>query len=227
MKVLVSDFDKTFYDDNYLNNIDIVNKFVKSGNMFIIATGRSFDRLNEVIKVSDIAYSYLICNDGMNIYDNANNNIFSCSINKETLTSLYKLLESDKNIIGILLESSKDEYSSQINSIAGKFINRDICCKLVEKINEQFDDVYAYLSEYHINIRNKSASKANAIKFLIDNYNLNKEDIYTIGDGVNDSDMCECFKSFSFVNADQTVKDVSKIIVNNFKEAIDNLKKVK
>lgn len=227
MKVLVSDFDKTFFDDNYLDNIDIVNKFVKNGNMFIIATGRSFDRLNEVIKDSNIAYSYLICNDGMNIYDNTNNNIFSCSISKETLTSLYKLLESDKNIIGILLESNKDEYSSQINSIAGKFINRDICSKLVEKINEQFDDVYAYLSDYHINIRNKNASKANAIKFLIDNYNLNKEDIYTIGDGVNDSDMCEYFESFSFVNADQVVKDVSKKIVNNFKEAIENLKKIK
>ncbi len=226
MKVLVSDFDKTFFDDNYLNNIDIVNRFVKNGNMFIIATGRSFDRLSEVIKDSNIMYSYLICNDGMNIYDDTNNNIFSCSINKETLKSVYRLLESEKNIIEILLESNKDEYSSQISLIAGKFVNRDVASKLVEKINEQFDDVYAYLSEYHVNIRKKGASKATAINFLIDNYNLNKEDIYTIGDAVNDSDMCREFKSFSFDDAEQSVKDVSEKIVSSFKEAIDSLNKL-
>ena len=28
MKILISDFDRTFFDDNYLNNIELVNKFV-------------------------------------------------------------------------------------------------------------------------------------------------------------------------------------------------------
>lgn len=225
MKILVSDFDKTFFDDDYLNNITTINEFVDNGNMFIIATGRSFDKLNEDIKNYNISYSYLICNDGMNIYDNENNNIFSCSINKETLTAIYKLLESDKNIVEILLENNKDEYSSQINSIAGKFIDRNLCNCLVEKINQQFDDIYAYLSEYHINIRSKNTSKSKAIEFLVDNYDLDISSIYTIGDGVNDIEMCKNFKSFSLNNAEQSVKDVSKKGVNKFKEAVDILNK--
>ncbi len=226
MKILVSDFDKTFFDDDYLENIDIINKFVNSGNMFIIATGRSFDKLNETIKNYQISYSYLICDDGMNIYDNENNNIFSCSINKETMTAIYKLLESDKNIVEILLQSNKDEYSSQITSLAGKFIDRNVCSCLVEKINQQFDDAYAYLSEYYINIRNKNTSKAKAIEFLIDNYDLDASSIYTIGDGINDVDMCKNFKSFSFIDAEQSVKNVSEKIVNKFKEAVDILKNI-
>ncbi len=225
MKILVSDFDKTFFDDDYLENINAINEFINNGNMFIIATGRSFDKLNEDIKNYRISYSYLICNDGMNIYDNENNNIFSCNINKETMTAIYKLLESDKNIVEILLESNKDEYSSQISSIAGRFVDRNIASFLVEKINQQFDDVYAYLSEYYINIRNKNTSKSKAIEFLIDNYDLKTSNIYTIGDGINDIEMCKEFKSFSFINASQSIKDVSDNIINNFKEAVNILNK--
>ena len=40
MKIVVSDFDNTFFTDKYLENIDIINDFVNKGNKFVIATGR-------------------------------------------------------------------------------------------------------------------------------------------------------------------------------------------
>ena len=39
MKILVSDFDKTLFTDEYELNIELVNKFISEGNIFIIATG--------------------------------------------------------------------------------------------------------------------------------------------------------------------------------------------
>ena len=44
-KILVSDFDGTFYLKNVdiNNNIKNVEKFRSQGNIFIIATGRSYD----------------------------------------------------------------------------------------------------------------------------------------------------------------------------------------
>ena len=38
--------------------------------------------------------------------------------------------------------------------------------------------------------------------------------------------MCREFKSFSFDDAEQSVKDVSEKIVSSFKEAIDSLNKL-
>ena len=44
MKMLVSDYDQTFYlnDQNIKINIDMVKQFRKAGNKFVIATGRSY-----------------------------------------------------------------------------------------------------------------------------------------------------------------------------------------
>ena len=39
-KIIVSDFDNTFFTDSYKKNIELVNDFVNKGNIFIIATGR-------------------------------------------------------------------------------------------------------------------------------------------------------------------------------------------
>ena len=50
-KILVSDYDHTFYlnDENIENNKEAVDRFRKEGNIFVIATGRSyFDFHNKV-----------------------------------------------------------------------------------------------------------------------------------------------------------------------------------
>lgn len=225
MKILISDFDHTFFDNNYANNIEIVNKFVDEGNMFIIATGRSINNLKIDIGDYNIKYSYLICSDGASIYDNKHNNIFSCDINEELINPICDLLDNDSNITLTLIENDNIVSGTHANSIAGKFIDKEECKTLVDQIKNKFPLVNAYLSDNYINIRNKNVSKYEAIKFLISNYGLNEEDIYTIGDSINDIEMCRNFKSFSFNFADFEVKKVSDIIVNDFCEALYILNK--
>ena len=41
MKVIVSDFDGTLYYNGQICCVDKINKLIKSGNIFIIATGRN------------------------------------------------------------------------------------------------------------------------------------------------------------------------------------------
>ena len=69
MKVIVSDFDETFYDANFVDNINLVNKWQKSGNNFVIATGRGLHSLRNIIDNYSIKADYYICNDGAVIYD--------------------------------------------------------------------------------------------------------------------------------------------------------------
>ncbi len=223
MKILISDFDGTFFDDDYLNNIKKVNDFVDHGNIFIIATGRSINNLKLDILDYKIKYSYLICSDGASIYDNKHNNLFVCDIDRELINPICNLLDSDSNISFSFIENDNIASGTHANTIAGKFIDRNKCENLVEEINQKFPLVYAYLSNDHINIRNKKVSKYEAIKFLINNYNLKSENIYTVGDNINDIEMCRNFNSFSFEHADKNIKSVSKVIVHNFSEVIDIL----
>ena len=225
MKILISDFDHTFFDDNYLKNIELVNKFVSEGNMFIIATGRSINNLNIDIIDYKISYSYLICSDGASIYDNKHNNIYTCNIDANLINPICNLLESDSNITLTLIENDNFVSGTVANSIAGKFIDKVKCESLVKKLNKLFPTINSYLSDNYINIRNKKVSKYEGIKFLIDNYNLDSEKIYTIGDSINDKEMCKNFSSFSFYNADESVKIVSNTILENFEEAINLLMK--
>lgn len=225
MKILVSDFDHTFFDDNYLNNIDAINKFVDDGNMFIIATGRSINNLKLDIGNYSIKYSYLICSDGASIYDNKHNNIFSCDINAELINPICDLLDNDPNITLTLIENDHIVSGTHANSIAGKFIDKEKGKLLVETINDKFPLLNAYLSDNYINIRNKKVSKSIAINFLISNYGLKYDNIYTIGDSINDLEMCKNFKSFSFDFADNSVKSVSNHIVSNFEEALNMINK--
>lgn len=225
MKILISDFDHTFFDDNYLKNIELVNKFVSEGNMFIIATGRSINNLNIDIIDYKISYSYLICSDGASIYDNKHNNIYTCNIDANLINPICNLLESDSNITLTLIENDNFVSGTVANSIAGKFIDKVKCESLEKKLNKLFPTINSYLSDNYINIRNKKVSKYEGIKFLIDNYNLDSEKIYTIGDSINDKEMCKNFSSFSFYNADESVKFVSNTILENFEEAINLLMK--
>ena len=225
MKILISDFDHTFFDDNYLKNIELVNKFVSEGNMFIIATGRSINNLNIDIIDYKISYSYLICSDGASIYDNKHNNIYTCNIDANLINPICNLLESDSNITLTLIENDNFVSGTVANSIAGKFIDKVKCESLVKQLNKLFPTINSYLSDNYINIRNKKVSKYEGIKFLIDNYNLDSEKIYTIGDSINDKEMCKNFSSFSFYNADESVKFVSNTILENFEEAIKLLMK--
>ena len=226
MKILISDFDGTFFDKNYLENIDKVNKFVDQGNVFIIATGRNINNLKVDIGDYNIKYSYLICSDGASIYDNKNNNLFVCNIDRELINPICELLDNDPNIFLTFIENDNIVSGTHANSIAGKFVDKEKCKELVETVNKKFPLVNAYLSEFHINIRSKQVSKYEAIKFLISNYNLESINIYTIGDDINDIEMCKHFNSFSFYSADDNIKGVSKKIVNDFGEAIDILENI-
>ena len=68
-KFLVSDYDGTFYlnDKDIINNIKKVNDFRKRGNIFVIATGRSFLDFTKKLQQFDIQYDYLIINHGATI----------------------------------------------------------------------------------------------------------------------------------------------------------------
>ena len=66
--------------------------------------------------------------------------------------------------------------------------------------------MYAYASRKHINVNNPINNKKEAIQRLMEIANLNKEDIYVIGDDINDYEMLEYFKG-AIINKHNPILD--------------------
>lgn len=224
MKILVSDFDKTLFDKDYLININKVNEFVNSGNMFVIATGRNITSLKKEITGKNINYSYLICNDGGIIYDRDLNIIYRKDIDQNTAIKIFDLLENSKYICNAYMDDGKiytKDNNCVINRIIAKPLNNEKVKDLLDDINMKYPDAFGYASRHWMNIGNSDVNKGSSIKVL--ERELNEHDIYTIGDNVNDISMNEMYQSFAIIG-NKNLEKVSTFKVKNFVEAINILK---
>ena len=190
MKALFSDFDGTFYDDNYIENI----KFVENlGIDFIIATGRHYFSLKNDLKVD---CKYYICNDGAYILDSNKNCIYKNSINNSDVETIYKRIKK-LGIEDFFLDSydklTKD-LTYPVNKFSVKIINRETAMDTLSKLISNLDNVYGYLSENYINILNFNSTKETAIDYLVKKENYEK--VYVVGNEINDYNMINKYDGY-------------------------------
>lgn len=224
MKILVSDFDHTFYRDEYLNNIKLVNEFVKQGNMFIIATGRNINSLLQKTEEHNINYKYLICNDGGTTFDHKLNVINRIDIEAKTAKEIFNILKEDPAIEECYVDDSLNlnmHCDCQANGIVGHYTDAVAASVILNKILNKYPNVMGYLSENWVNITDISTSKGNAINWLISEYNLNPSDIYVVGDNINDLSMLKLFKGYAMEDGLDELKLSSVKTIKTFSEVID------
>ena len=96
MKMIISDFDDTF-SNNLEKNIEYANKFMSEGNIFVIATGSSYQSYNDKLKSNKFIPNYIIANHGTLIYKN-DNIISEKIINNNLLDDIYNIILKENNI---------------------------------------------------------------------------------------------------------------------------------
>lgn len=220
MKVIVSDFDLTFYDNNFLENIKLVNEWMHKNNKFIIATGRSIYQLRKVIDNYEIAADYYICNDGGVIFDKDFNEIYRKDIDNELSKTLFDYLVNTNAFEDVFIDTSETitkSNNARCNRLIGMINNRDAARNVLHDILGKYPEVHGYISTNCLNITEKSVNKASGIKFVIDINNWNESDIYTIGDAVNDIEMLQNYNGFLI---DKEIKNVDLRKVSCFMEAM-------
>ncbi|MDD4718585.1 MAG: HAD-IIB family hydrolase [Bacilli bacterium] len=230
MKVLVSDFDDTLFTKDYIKNIKKINEFVNNGNMFIIATGRNLNQLLKDIEGRNINFSYLICNDGGTIFDKDLNLVSRIDIDPQIAEYLLEELNNDNNISKVLVDNGFHyfEHTDVLNNaLIGRYIDKDKAQTRIDELMSKYDNINAYLSHNWINIGNKKISKGNAIKYLEELLNLNKNHIYTVGDNINDISMNEMFNGYYIENNSQPeLIEVSIGSAKSVKELIIKIEKM-
>lgn len=227
MKILISDFDDTFFTENYEDNIFYTNKFVDNGNVFIIATGRPIYLLEKDIKDYDIRYSYIICNDGAVIFDKDKKVIYRKNIDQNDAKGIYNILLNDSNYEQVYIDTSlslSDNTNDMCNGIIAKPLDRSLVDRTINQIIKEYPSVYGYLSHKWLNILNKDAGKAKSIEILIDQNKWHKENIITIGDNKNDLDMIKEFNGY-LIKSEKIIDNKNYNLVNNYLEIFDFIRK--
>ena len=206
MNLIVSDFDGTFYDDNYLKNIEFIES-IKDNYDFAIATGRNYNLLKKDLKT---VCKYYICNDGGYILDENENIIYSNYINDKTIKIIYDRMK-EMNYSDYFFDYI-DHYDTNVKPNINK-----VSIKIRD--NNSFNDmniilsglegVYGYLSDNWMNILNMDSKKEKAIDKIIGNY----DKVYVIGNEINDYGMIEKYNGYLITPN----KNFSKTL-NNFIE---------
>lgn len=228
MKVIVSDFDGTLYNNDDIIYQDKINKFVLSGNIFIIATGRNMTSLKKDLDKFIVNPSFYICNDGALIYDQYLNIVYRTDIDNSMLRPLYNEIKDDDNVLEVLIDTGNgyiDDINRSANKLIARYYDKEKAIKLVNRLNSKYSNILGYVSNNWINITKKTETKGKAVKFLADYYNFNKYPIYIIGNDVNDLSMCDYeFNSYG-INCEQNKNYLDRYSksVNSFEEAFDEI----
>ncbi|MBR2247495.1 MAG: HAD family phosphatase [Bacilli bacterium] len=227
MKILASDFDKTLYiddEDKLKRNVEAIRNFIINGNLFCIITGRNYSDLKGLLNKYNIPYSYLICQDGAKIYNNMDYCINTVPLDSDVVNEICDLLDSK-------------DYPYYLDDGYNITTNRDDCVKIVVECNDEVMgkniiesirnnvDVYIYKSNRHVNIVSKDVNKSNSLNKLIELEKLNRNDIYVIGDDINDVEMLKDFKGAVMRGHSDSLDNTDKKEYNYLYEYIEELSK--
>lgn len=226
MFLLASDFDRTFYINNYdfKCNLKLLPEFMKS-NVFAIVTGRSYDDYMNVTK-NCIPVNYLIINHGATILKD-DIVINSTPISNKTVTKLKKIFNFDD----LEYFACKDKFSrvdidtKDLSKINITMQDNLVAKKAVDYINQHFDDIKAYIlfHKNQLEIVSARANKRNAVKYIANLENINRYNIYTVGDGYTDFEMIKDYNGYCMSDCVSELKNVAIKSVDSVGDIINYL----
>ena len=231
-KVLVVDYDRTLFINNndMLNNIKAINNFRSKGNIFVIATGRTYASLKKEIDKYNIQYDYLILNHGALVIKSDNTALFHYKIDKSILLDVNDYLTKlkAKNIFySYYLEDTNDINNPNISKLTAKFSSnldnfKEIIMNIIKKYNNTLN-IY-FTQNFEIEIISKDTNKSQALNLLMKKANFKKENIYTIGDSYTDIEMIKDYNGSCMDNSIDILKNNKNIV--KYKSVSDYINKI-
>lgn len=230
MKVLVSDYDDTFYisDEDIENNRKWVDVFRKNNNKFIIATGRSYmDFKNEVYKYN-FAYDYVILNHGATVMDNEDNILMNFVINNDISNLIGNILKEKaikSSFCTSLLASRVSLEHGELTKINVMYYSSDDANYVAKRIIAMYDNYINlyWISPVSFEIVSKGVGKDKVLTLLLEIEKMSDSDVYVVGDGHSDIEMIKKYKGYSMILACEEVKQVARGQVRTVSELIQKI----
>lgn len=231
MKIILSDFDNTLVRNNQLSCLVLqkIQEF-REKNLFILATGRSKEALRTLKdKLKFNSFDYAICSNGSCIVDTNYKIVFIKHFINTEAESFFKKLQSHFSG-NIIVAKTNGEDIANVNEHL-KSENMDICgitinifdlssgiLNLIKQHCNEYQWCYQKNGNY-IKLTPKNTDKFKSFLKLskIQNFNCSMNNLYAIGDGLNDIEMLsQVPNSFTFVDSPLEVKAVAHFILKNY-----------
>ena len=217
-KVLVSDYDGTFYidEESMKKNIEYVKRFRECGNIFIFATGRSYSDFMKVKDKYNLEYDYLILNHGATILDSNNILLNINTLNKEYISSLRDDLRIEESISNFCCSTKSDRTTfddDDLIKVSVKYSNTNLLRKNNSTIKSKYKNIYNSFmaSEYTLEIVSNNSSKLIAIDFIKERLSINDNNIYTVGNGDSDIEMINKYNGFIVGDYNESLKKYDNV----------------
>lgn len=223
-KILVSDYDRTIYLDDYTTkkNFKSIKRFMEN-NIFAIATGRSYEDFYNQIKKFNIDCNYYLLNYGNLVLDRRFNTIFEQSLTKKEICEITEFFKDKECEIYYCnrYENSK-EVSGNVYKIVLVYKDKE---KQMHDYQE-FVKKYKYLvfvlkSHAHLEVISDRMDKSLSISEIEKRENTDL--VYVIGDSDNDITMIKKYNGYCVKNAMDEVKKISSKIYDSVSDLIDDL----
>jgi hypothetical protein len=247
MMILVSDYDGTLKQRDISNeDIQAVNKFRAQGHLFGIATGRAIKFLTDELVNYDIKRDFLIGTNGGVIHFEEENIISYLSrIRPELIQKIFAIVSNHKDAVfyvsdgfqyatpKVIQDSLTGEKTIEIpeqmyNSACIKGPSIDVNKSIYDVLrNHGFSELDFFYNTYDVGIVDVvsgGVSKSSTIhKVFVEGMGYQKEDIFTIGNSLNDVEMIRDFKGFAVTNSDPQIIPLASAIFPNISTCIEHL----
>ena len=231
-KIIFSDYDGTLdtSENDIAKNIEAIQKFRNNGNLFVIATGRSYLEIKPVLY--PIPFDYLIVNHGGVILDKNEIVIDACLIPKNIGVEILDTVKSNENLEQIILFDTmkKDikDISDELTKIMLEMKDEKSARDLSEVINENWKETvksYVIITKkyYLVEIISIKTDKGKAIEKILKIENISDTDVYPIGDGANDVEMILKYNGYGMKKSEEVVYKATNKLCNTVAELIETL----
>ena len=239
MNLLVSDYDGTL-DNNYHNlllNIEAIKEFMNSGNKFVLSSGRDYKGLKMVTDKYNIPYDYLSTCDGTFLFDKNDDLVYSHSISNGIIKKIKKI----KKLDGIdYVEYSYPRYHSQcliegekLGGVTFVIQDRIIPDEILtefkrlrkENSNNYEFRIYDTFRNFLV-IRGRGVNKSTPISYLSNKLDIDYNNIYTIGNDLNDFPMIKDYNGY-MVGSREEIEYIALNRYNAVYELVNDIEKQK
>lgn len=229
-KILISDYDQTLYlnDEDMEKNKVAIKNFREKGNIFVIATGRSYLDFHNKVDLYNFEYDYVIINHGATILSKDNDVFTNFSIKNEIIGNIKNDLQLEKSIKGFCcsrLDSRVDFNHKDLTKINVRYNSKEEAMIINKTINNKYSNFVNsyYVTENSIEIISNEINKSKAIDILLKKLKISRDNTYTIGDGYSDIEMIKDFNGYTMVNSVDELKNIAKKHYNSVSELINEI----
>lgn len=222
--IVVSDFDNTLYPHanipQFQANLNMVQKFRQSGNLFCLASGRNISSLTRIWPEYEQYLDYIILENGATCLNNDGKLLFQYSIEKGIAQSICQTISDNfPNSTAFVYYYKAKEWPNldcDVTKLRCWAADSMVGEKILQNVKSEYSDLVQLFLEKHaqitsvdwiieptryhafIDIMSIEAGKANAIKRL-DSSSFSKlaTRTITIGDDTNDIDMLKRYDGYA------------------------------